>query len=528
MRIRGAPALAEYPWVTPVRRVWLLTPIITAASVMLAGAPATAAPLEPTASTRSSAIAPASTVPCSSIDVALDGVTCGRLSVPVDWFDASNTATGSIAYAIHRATAKKKLGTLTFNPGGPGGSGLSTLEVLLGRDPMRPWQRLPKSVVEQFDIVAWDPRGVGASTPALRDCGFANPSYGALPATGPVDWLTATQAYSDSLAAILAACAAANPGVADKLGTAFVIRDLEALRKALGVSQWTYWGMSYGTQIGMAYAQAYPSRLRALLLDGTVPVNSTFTQRAAMQTWGRLYALDVFARSYGKGFAAKVDRVVAEFDKRAGDIQGESFDRWSTVASWLGLLNAQFNYPLIKKRVDYWYDAFFTSQTPSTPPVVRAAEPDLSGRYLTFMVNCSDIAERPSVESIARFAQSAADAGLTVAGRMVIERGIVCAGLPEGFGRPLPEITAPLRLPHSAVVLNSVGDPFTQWLGAQQTAGFIQGARLISYMSSQHVTYRQVPAPCVDRPVTTYLLTVTRPASDLQCNFAVGRDIVIG
>jgi hypothetical protein len=125
---------------------------------MLAGAPATAAPLEPTSSTPSSAIAPASTVPCSSIDLALDGVTCGRLSVPVDWFDASNTATGSIAYAIHRATAKKKLGTLTFNPGGPGGSGLSTLEVLLGRDPMRPWQRLPKSVVEQFDIVAWDPR----------------------------------------------------------------------------------------------------------------------------------------------------------------------------------------------------------------------------------------------------------------------------------------------------------------------------------------------------------------------------------
>jgi hypothetical protein len=245
-----------------------------------------------------------------------------------------------------------------------------------------------------------------------------------------------------------------------------------------------------------------------------------------MQTWGRLYALDVFARSYGNGFAAKVDRVVAEFDKRTGEVQGEPVDRWSVVAPLLSLLNAQTNYSIAKKGFEDWYGYFFASATPSAPPVARAAEPDLSFRYLTYMVNCSDIAERPSVESIARLAQSAADAGLTVAGRMVIERGIVCAGLPEGFGRPLPEITAPLRLPHSALVVNSVGDPFTQWLGAQQTADFIQGARLISYMSSQHVTYRQVPAPCVDRPVTTYLLTATRPASDLQCDFRVGRDLV--
>lgn len=506
----------------------VLAPVVLALGLLLAGAPAAAAPTEEAIATTPPVRVDASPVPCADVDVDLDGVVCGRLTVPVDWFSADDTAQGSIAYAVHRATAAKKVGTLTFNPGGPGQSGLSVLRVLLGKDPLRPWARLPKLVVEQFDIVAWDPRGVGASTPALQGCGSANPSYGTLPSTGPVDWLAATQTYSDSLAAILSACVDANPGVADKLGTAYVIRDLEALRQALGVAQWNYWGMSYGTQIGLAYAREYPDRLRTFLLDGTVPVNSTFTQRAAMQTWGRLYSLDVFARSYGKGFAAKVNRVVAEFDRRTGDIQGVPFDRWRTVASWLGLLNAQFNYPLVKKQVDYWYDAFFSAATPSSPPVSRAAEPDLSGRYLTWIVNCSDIAERPTVEAIARLAQSAADAGLTVAGRMVFERGIVCAGLPEGFGRPLPDIAAPLRLPHSAVVVNSVGDPFTQWLGAQQSAGYIQGARLITYMSSQHVTYRQVPAPCVDRPVTTYLLTAMRPTADIQCGFTVGRDIVIG
>jgi len=504
---------------SPLRRV---TTFATVAALTLTATPVAAAP----------ATDPMTTavgnerlieVPCADIDVRVQGVECGRLAVPVDWFSADDTAQGSIAFALHRATSSKKIGTLTFNPGGPGQSGLRVLQIVLGKDPVRPWARLPKSVIEQFDIVAWDPRGVGASTPALTGCGADNPGYGELAATGAVDWLKATQSYADSLGAILSACVAANPGVADKLGTAYVIRDLEALRSALGVPRWTYWGMSYGTQIGLAYARAYPQRLRALVLDGAVPVNSTFTQRAAMQTWGRLYALDVFARSYGKGFAAKVDRVVAEFDRRTGEIDGESYDRWQTVGVWLGLLNAQFNYDIVKKQVNFWHESFF-SETPAAPVVVpRESEADLSGRYLTYLVNCSDIAERPSVESIAQLAQSAADAGLTVAGRMVIERGILCAGLPEGFGRPLPRITAPLRLPNSALVVNSVGDPFTQWLGAQQTAGFIRGSRLISYMSSQHVSYRQVPAPCIDRPVTAYLLTAKRPASDVQCNFVVGR-----
>jgi len=506
------------------RRLVALATLVTAGSLMATATPVVAAPAVPPTQASEHVVS----VACADIGVKLDALECGRLSVPVDWFSADDTAQGSIAFAIHRATSKKKIGTLTFNPGGPGGSGLEVLSVLLGKDPLRPWARLPKSVVEQFDIVAWDPRGVGASTPALTGCASNFPSYGDLPATGPVDWLAATQAYADSLAAGLSACAAANPGVADKLGTAYVIRDLEALRKALDISQWTYWGMSYGTQIGLAYAKTYPQRLRALVLDGAVPVNQTFTQRAAMQTWGRLYALDVFARSYGEGFAAKVDRVVAEFDKRTGEIAGDTENRWQTVGGWLALLNAQFNYPAIKRQVDYWYNAFFTSATSTPPPAPRAAEPDMSAAYLTFMVNCSDIPERPSVASIARLAQSAADAGLTVAGRMVIERGIVCSGLPEDFGRPLPEITEALRLPNSALVVNSVGDPFTQWLGAQQTAGAILGSRLISYMSSQHVTYRQVPAPCVDRPVTTYLLTTQRPASDVQCNFTVGRNIVFG
>jgi len=470
------------------------------------------------------------TVPCASIHVSAEEVECGRVTVPVDWFDPTNPATGSIAYAIHRASAKR-IGTLTYDPGGPGVSGLDTFPIFLGQDALRPWQGLPPAILKYFDVVAWDARGVGASTPALRGCPNLDLSYGDLPDTGPVDWMAATQAYSDSLESHLSACYAANADIAGLLGTAYVVEDLEALRAALGVDQWTYWGMSYGTQIGLAYAKAHPARLRALLLDGAVPPNQTLQQRASMQVWGRLSTVDVFSGVYGKRFAMQVNRVIKALDRRTYvDALGTTQTRWTIIGRYVGLLNAQFNYPLVRKLFRAAYQALFSpSAVPATLPAApRAEEPDLSGRYLTFFVNCSDIADRPSVETVAGLAQSAADAGLTVAGRWVIERGIVCSGLPEGFGRPLPPIANPLRLPHGALVLNSIGDPFTQWLGAQQASTVIEGARLITYMGTQHVTYKQVPAPCVDQVVTNYLVRLVMPESNVQCGYVPGRNIVIG
>ncbi|MGI9197296.1 MAG: alpha/beta fold hydrolase [Candidatus Nanopelagicales bacterium] len=468
-------------------------------------------------------------VPCASIGVTVSGVECGRLTVPVDWFDLSNPGTGSIAYAIHRASVKR-VGTLTYNPGGPGASGLGTLPIFLGQNPLRPWQGLPPAILKYFDIVAWDARGVGASTPALRGCPKLALSYGDLPATGPVDWTAATQAYSDGLEAGLSACYAANSDIAGLLGTAYVVRDLEALREALGVSQWTYWGMSYGTQIGMAYAQAYPTRLRALLLDGSVPPNQTLTQRAAMQVWGRLSTVDVFSGVYGKRFASQVQRVIRALDRRTFTASDMTFDRWTLLAPSIGLLNAQFNYPIVRKQFRFAYQALFHPNVvpQALPRLPRQEEPDFSASYLTFFVNCSDTADRPTVETVARLAQSAADAGLTVAGRWVIERGIVCSGLPAGFGRPLRPIVNPLRLPHGALVLNSIADPNTQWLGAQQASTVIEGARLLTYMGTQHVTYKQVPAPCVDTVVTRYFTRLSLPARNVQCGFVPGRDIVIG
>ena len=468
-------------------------------------------------------------VPCASIGVNADNVECGRLTVPVDWFDPGETNTGSIAFAIHRATGKR-IGTLTYNPGGPGVSGLRALPIFLGQDSFRPWAGLPADVLRSFDVVAWDARGVGASTPALRGCTPPALTYGDLPDTGPVDWKAATQAYSDSLEAGLSACYAANVDVADFLGTAYVVRDLEALRRALGVSQWTYWGMSYGTQIGMAYAQAYPTRLRALLLDGSVPPNQTLAQRAAMQVWGRLTAVDVFTGVYGQRFARQVNQVISELDRRTLTISDMTFTRWNLVATQVGLLNAQFNYPIVQKNFRLAYQGLFGTERARERAIIapRQAEPDLSASYMTFFVNCSDISDRPSVDTVADLAQAAADAGLTVAGRWVIERGIVCAGLPEGFGRPLPRFDAPLTLPHGALVLNSIGDPFTQWLGAQQASTVVRGARLITYMSTQHVTYRQVPAPCVDRVVTRYLVRLELPSRNVQCGYVTGRSPVFG
>lgn len=478
---------------------------------------------------------------------------CATLTVPLDWDAVDDTRTASIEIAVQRATGTRaeRLGALTFNPGGPGVSGLDAFGRILGRNPLFPWAGLPQSVQRRFDIVAWDPRGIGQSQPQLRGCS-GMPNFGDLPATGPVDWTAATRAYMESLAPILQDCITRNPEVAPYMGTHYVVRDLEALRAALSEPQWNFWGMSYGTQVGSAYARMYPQRLRTLVLDGAVPANATLLERGAHQVWSRQYAVSTFASSYGPKFATKVRRVIKAMDRRTieSEVLGAQ-TRWDIMRVAIGQLNAEFNYKISRTIFIQLYEALFAPEAAARdraasklallsdelriPDELRISEelralgdPDRSPAYMTWIVNCADIHDRPTVDQVANLARSAEEAGLTIAGTWTIERGAWCPGVRSDFGRALPRMGNPLKLPHSAIVVNSTGDPFTAWIGARQMADSILGARMISFTSSQHVTYRQVPAPCVDDPVTHYFLTAGLPSVDLACAFVPGKGIVLG
>jgi pimeloyl-ACP methyl ester carboxylesterase len=154
------------------------------------------------------------------------------------------------------ADPSARIGSLLVNPGGPGGSGVNWVKVA--------WVVMPQAIKNRFDLVGFDPRGQAASTPAI-DCVDDLGPFLAVD-TSPEDAAEreALLAEADALAA---GCAERSAELLPFVGTDSVIRDMDALRAALGDDKLSFMGFSYGTFLGTMYAEAYPERVRALLLD---------------------------------------------------------------------------------------------------------------------------------------------------------------------------------------------------------------------------------------------------------------------
>ena len=196
---------------------------------------------------------------CTSAQLAALGLECARLTVPRD-HARPDGPTISLALTRLRHTSSTYNGVLLTNPGGPGGSGL-TMPTLS--------DYVPGGVGSTYDWIGFDPRGVGASSPALRcrrdHFGYDRPSY--VPRTKRVvrQWLARSRRYA-------AACAdtAAERALLPHLTSLDTVGDMEAIRLALGVERISFYGFSYGTWLGQLYATRHPSRVHRLVLDGVV------------------------------------------------------------------------------------------------------------------------------------------------------------------------------------------------------------------------------------------------------------------
>ena len=215
------------------------------------------------------------------------GAMCAKLAVPVDY----NHLDGDVAaLAMIRFPATgDKIGSLVINPGGPGESGI---EAALGVV-----QTLPKKMRERFDLVGFDPRGVGSSRPAVWCNSDADNDR--LRTEPNVDYTPAGVAHiEDETREFVGRCVAkmGNNFLAN-VGTVNVARDMDAIRAALGDAKLTYLGYSYGTRIGSAYAEAYPQNVRAMILDGVVdpnadPIEADLRQAKGFQDAFNDYAAD--------------------------------------------------------------------------------------------------------------------------------------------------------------------------------------------------------------------------------------------
>lgn len=187
---------------------------------------------------------------------------CARYRVPIDH---DNAALGTIDIAMLKRAAKvpaQRIGSLFLNPGGPGGSGL--------RMPISAASIFPAQVSDRFDLIGFDPRGVGESNP-LRCFTTAEDATEVLGSTTPVplsrsEISTTLAAYKD----YGQFCKNNAGALLNHMSTKDVVRDLDQLRAAVGDQKLTYVGFSYGTLIGSTYAAMFPKQARAIVIDGNV------------------------------------------------------------------------------------------------------------------------------------------------------------------------------------------------------------------------------------------------------------------
>nr|WP_319451969.1 MULTISPECIES: alpha/beta hydrolase [unclassified Mycobacterium] len=213
---------------------------------------------------------------------------CGTVSVPIDY---ANPQGPQAQLAVIRVPATgDRLGVLMVNPGGPGASAVDTV-AQMGAG------LADTEVTRRFDLVGFDPRGVGHSTPQVR-C-RTDADFDVYRRDPMVDYSPDGVAHIESVYQRIV------QGCVDRMGTEFLAnvgtassaQDMDVVRAALGENQLNYLGYSYGTELGATYAERYPERVRAMVLDGAVdpgsdPIGENLRQLAGFQTAFDDYALD--------------------------------------------------------------------------------------------------------------------------------------------------------------------------------------------------------------------------------------------
>lgn len=206
---------------------------------------------------------------------------CGTLTVPIDWDDPDGETIDLALARIPASDPGSRIGSLVINPGGPGGSGVGFA--------LAAPRIFSPEVLDRFDIVGFDPRGVGDSHPVLCSLELLQDEPGAL-FDNRAD-LGARAAYNDDLRED---CREHTGPLYDHVDSLSVVHDIEAIRAALGDEQLSFFGVSYGTLMGQQYAATYPERVRAVVLDSVMDHDLDTKQYLSTQAEAAQDSFDAF------------------------------------------------------------------------------------------------------------------------------------------------------------------------------------------------------------------------------------------
>jgi pimeloyl-ACP methyl ester carboxylesterase len=427
---------------------------------------------------------------------------CTTIEVPLDYQKGDGQRISLAVSRVRAARPELRRGVLLLIPGGPGGSGLYRPATL--------GERLPQEVRDRYDLIGFDPRGVGQSTPINcklepRD---ADP-VGFMAWPGPGGDISENVSKARRVAK---ACVENGGEILRHLTTRNEARDIDQIRRALGERQISYWGVSYGTYAGAVYAMMYPGRTDRVVLDSS---DDPDPKRVA-HGWLNNFAIGVADRfpdfaawaaernaTYGLG-ATPSDVRTAYLALADAPFPGNTLR-----AAMFNGLYANANFPLL---AEYMRAARAGDPLP-TIPVPPQAQYENTYAVLT-AVGCNDVSWPKSVSSYARaVARDRIAYPLT-------------AGMPANITAcafwPYQPAEQPTRItpagPSNILMIQTLRDPATPHsAGVKMREAFGHRARLVSVNTGGHGAYLVNGNACGDATVTTFLVTGARPATDTLC-----------
>ena len=493
-------------------------PASSGTSGLASSVPAASGPSSPAASAAATSGSHGGTVAWTPCGTPFE---CGTVRVPIDYTDPP---VGSIELALIRLPAAgpgPRIGDLLTDPGGPGDSGVDFVR-------SEGQQVFSARLRAQFDIIGFDPRGVGASDPIQCVDG---PTMDRLIALDPTpDTAAERQALIDGAKSFDAGCEAHSRALLPYMSTIDAARDMDLIRAALGDATVTYLGFSYGTFLGSTYANLYPGRVRAFVLDGAIDPTLSFTETLAQQATSYDGALSRFlaacaaspncAFSNGGRPQAAFSALMARIDQsplpalRSGDprpvgpgealtaVAAAMYDQTSWPILAQGLALAQAGDGSILLALADAYDQRSPNGTFSNISAANTA------------VTCADSVVPTSVATYERLAQTLKTTAPWF-GPSEAYGGLECAFWPL---HPAHDPVAP-RAPGAPpiVVIGTTGDPATPYAWAVKLASDLDSGVLLTRKGEGHTAYGGKSA-CIDDAVDSYLITLTVPARGTVCS----------
>lgn len=452
-----------------------------------------------------------------------DGFECTRVGAPLDWNDPESE-TISLALVKKPATGTK-LGTLFVNPGGPGsGGGQYVRDGVDGA--------VSKRLQESFDIVGWDPRGVGNSSAVycysdeeLDEMLFGDPREDSGLEPGSDEWIDEAREEARDFADD---CLEGTGPLLAHVDTHSTAQDLDLLRHLAGDEKLNYLGYSYGTFIGTVYADMFPERAGKLVLDGAIAPDVTMHEVVLMQQQGFEQAMRAYLEHCLAGddcfFSGTVDDAMLEIGAMLDEVDRNPMQapdgRWVSVDTFMTamitVLYSESSWPYLQ----VLFEEVSAGETDTAQLIADLYYSREYGEYtdnstVAFSaINCLDYPRGVSVEEMRKQAAEIAEAA-PIFGKYAGYGDISCEEWPfPGF-----DDRGPMNAKGSdpIMVVGTTGDPATPYAWSKRLADQLDNARLLTYNGEGHTAYNGASS-CVNDTVDDYFVNGTVPSGPVDCD----------